>query len=279
MNELTTLLTAIGDFFRTSDWYQMVKWPFWVLLFTVAAGGVYCARFGKKTLIIQSIVGTLSMTAIYLVLVILHILMPPLANLISELPFLSVNETSAALLNPFTLSPRDVCSLVLRLMILVAVVNVIDSFRSNGKTIISWLLMQAFCFCIALLGYKIITGGISLFFPQLLNRYAFIPVILIMLAGLGLFCCKIIFTVILSEGNPHFSTIYKFFTVKKAGSLFTVSSLSVLFFLVELSVLHATGSVTLNFATVNISGLWIILAMVLIALFFFSTCFLDRKKS
>ena len=66
MNEITTLFTTIGEFFTKSAWYSMVKLPFWTLLFTVAAGGVYCARFGKKTLLNQGISSTLCIVTVYL---------------------------------------------------------------------------------------------------------------------------------------------------------------------------------------------------------------------
>ena len=68
MDEIKTLITAIGDFFTKSDWYSMVKWPFWILLTIVATGGVYTARFGKKNLVCPGINGTLNVITLYLFL-------------------------------------------------------------------------------------------------------------------------------------------------------------------------------------------------------------------
>ena len=132
MNEITTLFTAIGDFFTKSDWFFMVKWPFWVLLFTVAVGGVYCARFGKKTLLNLGIGGTLNLLAIYLGAAIAYSYIPPLRNMFSELPFLSVSDQSVSVVDPFSLKLGALAPLLLRLMILIFLVNMADSVRAGS---------------------------------------------------------------------------------------------------------------------------------------------------
>ena len=117
------------------------------------------------------------------------------------------------------------------------------------------------------------------YLPSLLGKYAIIPVVVVMAAGILMLCAKFIFTVIISGGNPYFSTVYKFFTVNRGGSLFTVSSLTFLISLVLISVLHISGNTAAAYDQANVSALWIILALVMIALYIFSTFFLDRKKA
>lgn len=278
MNEFTTLITAIGDFFTGSDWFQMVKWPFWVLLFTVAAGGVYCARFGKKTLLNLGVSGILNLLVIYLTAAIAYIHFPPLRAMFSELPFLSVTDQAVSLVDPFSLDLSVLAPVLLRLMILLFLVNMADSFGAGGKTMLSWLFFQCVTAGIALLAYTIITAGLSLILPSVLNRYAIIPVVIVVAIGLLMLCAKFIFTVVVSGGNPYFSAVYKFFTVNKGGSLFTVSALSFLFSLLLLSVLHMTGNTTLVYSAANTTGLGIILVLLLVALYIFGMFYNDRKK-
>ena len=117
MDEIKTLITAIGDFFTKSDWYSMVKWPFWILLTIVAAGGVYTARFGKKHLICPGINGTLNVITLYLFLALAYSAYAPLRTMISELPFLAVTDKSVTAVNPWGLSLAAIPPLMLRLMI------------------------------------------------------------------------------------------------------------------------------------------------------------------
>ena len=279
MQDITTLFTAIGDFFTKADWFTMVKWPFWVLLFTIAAGGVYCARFGKKTLLNQGISGVLNLTIIYLTAVLGYIYFPPLRNMFSELPFLSVTDQSISLLDPFTLNLSVLAPVLLRLMILILLVNLSDTFGSGGKTLLSWLFSQCVTIVIGLLFYTIVTAGLTLVLPSVLNRYAIIPVIAVVIIGILMLCAKLIFTVLITGGNPYFSAVYKFFTVNKGGSLFTTSALSFLLSMVLLTALRMTGNTNFVYSEINTNGLWIIMLLLLAALYIFGMFYNDRKKS
>lgn len=279
MNEISTLFTAIGNFFTGSDWFGAVKWPFWILLFTVAAGGVYCARFGKKTLLNLGISGTLNLIVIYLFSVIGYCLFPPLQAMFSQLPFLTITDHALALVNPFVMSIDRMAPLLLRLMLLVILINTADTFCGGGKSLLTWLLAQCVSIGVALLLYTIITAGISLIIPDLLGRFAIVPVVLLTAVGVLMLCAKFVFMVVLSGENAYFSAIYKFFTVNKGGSLFTVSALSYLLSQAVLIGMHVTGCTSLSNAWNNPTALWIILAMMLVVLYIFAMFYNDRKKA
>lgn len=279
MNEITTLFTDIGNFFTNSNWFQMVKWPFWILLFTVAAGGVYCARFGKKTLLNQGICTTLNLAVIYLGSMIGCLYWSPLRDLARSLPFLSVTDQGASLVNPLTLDLAGVSPVLLKLMILIFMVSMAESFCMGGKTVISWFLSECATIIVARVVYAVIIAGISFIFPRLLPRYSIIPVVFFIAVGVLMICAKFIFTVVVTGGNPYFGTVYKFFTVNRGGSLLTVSALSFLLSMVLLGVLHMVDAVSLTYASANRTGLWIILAMMLVSLYIFGIFFHDKKKS
>ena len=279
MNDISTLFTAIGDFFTKAEWYPMVKWPFWILLCTVAAGGVYCARFGKKTLLNQGVCGVLNLVVIYLTATLGYIRFPPLRSMFSELPFLSVTDQAVTLVDPFTLAPGVLAPILLRLMLLLLLVNLSDTFGAGGKTLLSWFFSQCVTVAIGLLLYTVVTAGLSLILPAVLNRYAIVPVVLVVAIGVLMLCAKFIFTVLISGGNPYFSAVYKFFTVNKGGSLFTTSALSFLLSMAVLTAMHLTGNTTLTYPSVNTDGLWIILLLLLVVLYIFGMFYNDRKKS
>ena len=278
MNEITTLFTAIGDFFKNAGWYAMVKWPFWTLLFTVAAGGVYCARFGKKTLLNQGISSTLCIISVYLGAILLCTHFPTLRDDIT-LPFLMLTDLSAMLVDPFTLALKDVAPAMLKLMILVFLINTADSFGSGGKSILSWIMTEALAMFIALALYMIIIAGVDLLLPKVLNAYAIVPVVIVIALGLVMILAKFIFTKIITRENKYFSSMNKFFTANRMGALLTTSALSYLLCMLLMVVLHVRALNVVIFASVNRTGLWIIMAMILLVQFIFEMYYQDRKKS
>ena len=277
MNEITTLFTAIGDFFKSAGWYAMVKWPFWTLLFTVAAGGVYCARFGKKTLLNQGISSTLCINSVYLGAILLCTHFPSLRDDIT-LPFLTLTDLSAMLVDPFFMPATDVAPVMLKLMILVFLINTADSFGSGGKSILSWITTEALAMAIALALYMIIIAGIDLLLPKVLGIYAIVPVVLVIALGFVMILAKFIFTKIFTKENKYYSSLNKFFTTNRMGALLTTSAMSFLFCTLLMVILHVREQNVVIFASVNRAGLWIIMAMILLVQFIFEMYYQDRKK-
>lgn len=278
MPEITNLFTAIGDFFTKADWYAMVKWPFWILLTTVAVGGVYTARFGKKNLVCPGVNATLNLVTLYLCLALAYTIYPPLRTMFSELPFLSVTDKAITAVNPWGLKPAALPPLMLRLMILIFCLNMTDSLSLNPKTIVTWILVQIADTFVALFVYTIITAGIGRIIPSLLGRFALIPVALVLLVGLVMICAKFVFTVIIKEPNTYFTAIYKFFTTNRFGSSCTISAVSFLLSVLVLTVMNLFNFSVLTYATVNKTGIIIIFCLCTLVQYIFSMFYSDRKK-
>ena len=277
MNEITTLFTTIGEFFTKSAWYSMVKLPFWTLLFTVAAGGVYCARFGKKTLLNQGISSTLCIVTVYLGAMLLGLYIPSLRTVI-KLPFLTMTAETATLVDPFTIPAVDEAPTLLRLMMLVFLINTADSFGAGGKSLPTWILTEALAMVIALLIYWLLCTGVQAVIPWLLGKYSIVPVVGIIAVALVIICAKFVFTKVITKENKYYSSMNKFFTTNRMGTLLTTSALSFLLCTLLSLVLHVRGENVLTFASVNRIGLWLILAMVLLVQFIFEMYYQDRKK-
>lgn len=278
MPDFATLIATIGDFFTKSDWYAMVKWPFWILLTTVAAGGVYTARFGKKNLVCQGVNGLLNLIILYLVFSLGYATVPALRTLLSEMPFLAVTDKAVTAVDPWGLSLAAIPPVMLRLMILIFLLNLTDNMGLIPKTLLTWLAYQFVDTLVALVLYAIITAGVSLVFPALLGRFALIPVVLVLLIGVVMICAKFVFTVVIREPNSYFTAVYKFFTVNRFGSMLTVSAVSFLLAMVVLTVMNLLGCAVLSYDTTNRTGLVIILVLCLVVQYFFSMFYSDRKK-
>ena len=277
MNEISSLFTAIGDFFTNSAWYAMVRLPFWTLLFTVAAGGVYCARFGKKTLLNQGISSTLCIISVYLGAILLCLYIPGLRSVI-RLPFLSMDSDTAMLLDCFSIPAGSVAPTLLRLMMLVLLLNTADSFGSGGKSLPTWIATELVAMVIALLIYWLLGTGVQAVIPWLLNKYAIVPVMAIFVVALVVILAKFLFTKVLTKENKYYTSLNKFFTTNRMGTLLTTSALSFLLCTLLSFVLHVRGQNVLDFEYVDRIGLWLILGMVLLVQFIFEMYYQDRKK-
>lgn len=275
MNEITALFTGIGDFFTQSDWWSMVRWPFWILLFTVAAGGIYCAKFGKKALASQGISCSMSLIAMYLISAIACIHLPTWRNMFAYLPYLDATDTAVTLVNPLTLSPNSAASELLKLIILVIMLDGADAIIT-GK---GWILWRCAAYGIALLFYTALTAMVDGFLPCIFDRYAIVPVVIIVSLGVVMMCAHFIFTSVISSGNPYYTKVHKFFTANKLGVIFTTSSLTFLLVLAVGAALILSGNTVLTYAAVNRTGLWIILGLLLGSMYIFDRFFIDRSKS
>jgi hypothetical protein len=275
MNEITALFTGIGDFFTQSDWWLMVRWPFWILLFTVAAGGVYCAKFGKKALASQGISCTMSLIALYLLSAIACTQLPTWRNMFGYLPFLDATDTAVSLVNPLNLSPNNYAAEILKLILLVIMLDGADAIIT-GK---GWLLWRCAAYGIALLFYTALTAFVDGFFPCIFSRFAIIPVVLIISLGIVMMCAKFIFTSVISGGNSYYTKVHKFFTGNKLGIIFTTSSLTFLLALAAGAALILSKNTVLTYDGANHRGLWIILGLLFAGMYIFDRFFIDRTKS
>ena len=279
MNEITTLFTEIGNNLANTDWYFLVKWPFWALLTLVAAGGVYCARYGKKTLVNNAICCTLTLAATYLLVAIGCINNAFLRDFFSGLPFLSITEESVSLLGIVEKNLQLLAPRMFHLIILVLMIGVTDHFLVSSKGFGGWIVSQVIAALLALALYAIFTKGIEWFFPGLLDRYAIVPVLAILAAGLLMFCGKFIFTVVISDGDSTFDNINKFFTANTGGTLLTVAFFTFAFSLILIVLLRSVGLGTLVYEEANPRALWIVFALTIATLALFSRLFTDRKKA
>lgn len=275
MNEITAQFTAVGDIFTKSDWWVMVRWPFWILLFTVAAGGVYCAKFGKKALVPQSVSCCMSMIALYLISSIACANLPTWRSMFAHLPFLAVTDTAVTLVDPITLNLNSAAGQLLKLILLVIMLDGADAIIT-GK---GWVLWRCAAYGIALLFYTAIVAMVEGFFPFIFHRFAVILVVAIISIGIALMCTKFVFTSVITSSNSYYAKVNKFFTSNKLGIIITTSSLSFLLVLAVGAVLILTGNAVMTYDAVNIKGLWINLGLLFASMFIFDRFFIDRSKS
>lgn len=278
MKEITTLIPALGDLINGADWLKLVNWAFWFLLVVVAAGGIFCALFGKKSLINRGISGMLSITMLYLTAIMLLVFFPTLRDTISELPFLSVGEKQIVLQDPANMDFLKVlCPKLLRFFILALTVNLMEAVWPNGEGFLSWLIWRIVSMISALAINWVICAGIEYIYPPLLGKFAFIPLLLVFGVAVLVLVAKVIFTVLITTANPYFGAVYGFFTVNQLGNLFTKTVLTTLLSWSLLLWLNKMNLASLPYSTFELAAFFPICLMFLACLYVFAKIFNDKK--
>ena len=276
MNEISSLFSAFGGFLQNSAWYSMVKWPFWTLLFAVAAGGVYCARYGKKTLLSQGISSTLGILSLYLVMILACTCYPPVRSII-DLPFLALTDESATLMHPFNVAFKSVGPVTLKLMILVFLVNGADSFCGGGKGPIAWIMAEAPAMFIALFFYAAILKFINWCMPWFFGRIAGLLVFFILSVCVCVLLVKFFYTKCANTMPPGYIKFNSFLTTNRMGTLLSTSAMTFVFSTILMIILHYRGTNVVNYISVNRPGLVIVTLLVLTAQYIFEIFYQDRK--
>lgn len=276
MNEISSLFVCIGDFFQNSAWYAMVKLPFWTLLFTVAAGGVYCARFGKATLLSRGISSTLCILSVYLGAIMLCTYCPSLRSSIN-LPFLALSDENAMIMHPFSVAIKNAAPVTLKMMILVFLINGADSFCGGGKTFFSWILAEIAAMFFALIFYVLFLEGINMIMPWVFGRFAWLLVLFNIALCVSAILAKFFFTKCTSTVSPYYVKANTFFTTHRMGTLLSTSAMTFLFTTILMVIFHSRGENVVSFISVSRTGLGILMFMVLGVQFIFEIYYQDRK--
>lgn len=278
MNDITTLIPTLEDLINSAEWMKLVNWAFWFLLIVVAVGGVFCALFGKKSLINRGISGMLSTVMLYLAAIMLYVCFPTIRETLSELPFLSVQAQQIVLLNPMDMDFLTLlCPMLLRFFILTFMINLMESVWPNGVGFLSWLVWRMVSMLCALILNWVITAGITLLFPALLGKYAFLPLAAVFGGAALILLGKLVFTVLLASANPYFGAVYGFFTVNQVGNQFSKTLLTCLLSGGLLVWLNRMELASLPYSAFEGMAFIPTCLMFLLALYIFGKVFNDKK--
>ena len=221
--DLSSLFSAAKNYIPMEiDFLSMGKFLLLFSAISLLASTLGRVVLGKRSSLNHSLSSAMGILFIYAVTVVVYTFKPwNLEQFLSPLPFLVFAE-DYLLIIPFQGSVLSVvCHEILSLVILAFLVNLLDTFIPNGKSIVTWYLLRFLTIVLAMALHLLVDWAFDSYLPEILVTYA--PVILlgILAATLLLGVLNVVLGAILAIVDPIIGAIYTFFFSNIIGKQLT----------------------------------------------------------
>lgn len=228
LNQLETLGFDTPTFLRS------------VVLLTIGSillGAIGRFAFGKRSIFHCAVSSAIAILFIYAATIVLQCSGSDLQIFIAPLPFIEITAQQLRIFSFQGTVFTDICTQVLRMVILAFLVNILDSILPRGKNFFIWLLLRITTVAGAMVMHVLVLWLMHLL-PVDVMQYA--PVVLLILLAVLLLVgsLKIIVGAVLTTVNPIFSVLYTFFFANMVGkaitkAILTTAMVSALVYLLE----------------------------------------------
>ena len=223
-------MTQLSDFlsaYTPTAFDPLAFWKVLLLFCGVCLGlSILGHLLGKRSSLHHALSCSIGILFLYLLGTVLYCLNPEFHRLLSCLPFIDVPGDYLVIF-PIQAAPfSDLCTQILRMVILTFLVTLLESRMPQGKNVVIWLLLKLSTVILALVLQYVLFWLLDAYLPELLVIYA--PAILVVLLVLSILigALKLIVGLFLATVNPVIAALYAFFFVNKTGRLLSKSVLS-----------------------------------------------------
>ena len=280
MDTLTSLFTAIGDSLTGASWFDMVKWPFLILVALIALGGAYTVRFNSNsTLLCLGIQGALKLTLIYMATLVCHLWIPSFMLTLKQLPFMSITESSLRLFNPLDILDGLFSSLqseFVRLYFLLLMINLTTLLDYRGKNFLTWLFLQIASCGLTVGAYAFLSWAIRTALGVFIAPVTKATFIILIIFGIGVVIWKYVLLLLRKQDDPTFTFLYGILVKHPVGRCISTAYFSLLIVSVFLCILNMTGNAALKLAELNLAGFAIIGFLCTMTLYVFNMYYCKR---
>lgn len=177
---------------------------------------------GKRSSLNHSLSSAMGILFIYAVTIVVYTFKPwNLADFLSPLPFVTFSGEYLIVLPITDAQFPALCTEVLSLIILAFLVNLLDTFIPQGKTVLGWYLLRFLTVILSMALHLGVGWAFRTYLPDVLVTYA--PTILLfllvfmMLSGV----INLIFSLLIIMTNPFMGAMYTFFFSNIIGKQLT----------------------------------------------------------
>ncbi len=172
--------------------------------------------FGKQSTLNCAISSGIGIIFIYVLTIILGDIGNWFQQFLSPLPYVQIQDDTMYLFS-FQADYTLICSQVLSMIILAALMNLVDNLLPKGKKIFSWFLFRVLSIALAMILHLVVIGLFRTYLPEGLVTYA--PVVLLAVLVLMLLtgALKFLVGIILTSVNPLVAALYTFFFANIVG--------------------------------------------------------------
>ena len=202
---------------------------------------------GKRSSLNHSLSSVMAILFVYAVTVIVYTFKPwNLDNYLSPLPFVTLFNDYMVVMPVVGIYPTVLARELLSLIILAFLVNLLDTFIPQGKSVLGWFCLRLFTVGLSMGLYLVIHWSFHTYAPDFLVEYAPLLLLLILVSLLLLGFLNAVLGLILTISNPFVGAVYYFFFSNIIGkqvtkAVFTAGILCVILFFMDqagLSFIH-----------------------------------------
>lgn len=202
---------------------------------------------GKRSSLNHSLSSVMAILFIYAVTIMVYTFKPwNLENFLSPLPFVTFFNEYMVVIPVVGIYPTVLARELLSLIILAFLVNLLDTFIPQGKTVIGWYCLRFFTVGLAMGLHLVIHWAFNTYLPDFLVTYAPMLLLLVLVSLLLMGFLNAVLGLVLTISNPFVGAVYYFFFSNIIGkqitkAVFTSGILCVILFFMDqagLSFIH-----------------------------------------
>lgn len=219
---------------------------------------------GKRSSLNHSLSAVMAILFIYAVTIMVYTFKPwNLENFLSPLPFVTFFNEYMVVIPVVGIYPTVLARELLSLIILAFLVNLLDTFIPQGKTVIGWYCLRFFTVGLAMGLHLVIHWAFNTYLPDFLVTYAPILLLLVLVSLLLMGFLNAVLGLVLTISNPFVGAVYYFFFSNIIGkqitkAVFTSGILCVILFFMDqagLSFIHISMSALTAYIPVAVVSL------------------------
>lgn len=197
--------------------YQFVQFTGILVVGVLAIALIGRLVFGKRSALNHAVSAAIAILCIYVVNVVVYSTGLQLQQLLSPLPFVTIDQNYLQIVNLLSMELPQICPIVLDMVILAFLVNLLDSWLPTGKNLFSWFFFRILSVVLGICLQYIVALVLGILVPDGLAEI--VPMVLmgVLLASLLLGVLKLLVGGALGFINPLLGLFYTFFFANTVG--------------------------------------------------------------
>ena len=233
----TVLVNAVSYIPTEINFISTAKFILFFAACSLILGLMGRVVLGKRSSLNRSLSSAMGILFIYAVTIVIYTFKPwNLQELLSPLPFVSFTEEHLIIFPIQGAKFAALCSQVLSLVILAFLVNLLDAFIPQGKSVSGWYLLRFLTVIVSMLLHLLVRWAFETYLPDVLVTYAPTILLILLVAMMLMGVLNLFLSLILTAVNPIFGAMYTFFFSNVIGkqlskAMFTTAILCAVVFL------------------------------------------------
>ena len=236
-----------------------------ILLFGVLfLSSLFRFLFGKKAQINRAVSSAMEILCLYIINIVIYSLGVRLEIFLAPLPFVQIQGDFIHIYPIFQAEFTDLCSKLLKILIIALLVNVVNDWIPKGKHWFSWYFFRLLTVAIAVGINYAADWLLSLYLPQGLTEYAPTVLMVSLVALVLLGSLKLLTGLALAFLDPIIAALYTFFFSNYLGRQLARALLTTILLTAIVAVLNYLGLTSFFIAAAALPAYIPVLAILLL---------------